>query len=40
MQDEMLAVQIQLKRSEIPKNWSVDAADFINKVFYLFMISI
>jgi hypothetical protein len=32
IRDHILAKQIQIKRNEIPKGWSVEAADFINKV--------
>ena len=29
--DAILAKQVQIKRHEIPKGWSIEAADFINK---------
>ena len=28
----MLAKQVQLKKSEVPEDWSYEAADFINKL--------
>lgn len=28
----MLAKQVQLKRNDLPDDWSVDALDFINKL--------
>lgn len=27
-----MAKQVQIKKNEIPENWSIEAADFINKV--------
>jgi len=33
IRDNILAKQVQLKRSEIPSGWSLEAADFINRVF-------
>lgn len=32
IRDHILSKQIQIKRNEIPRGWSVEAADFINKV--------
>jgi serine/threonine protein kinase len=32
IKEVVLAKQVQIKRSEIPDGWSVEAADFINKV--------
>ena len=32
IRDEVLAKQVQLRRSEIPPGWSLEAADFINKL--------
>lgn len=29
--DHILSKQIQIKKHEIPRNWSIEAADFINK---------
>ena len=31
IRDHILAKQIQIKRHEVPKGWSLEAADFINK---------
>lgn len=33
IRDQILAKQVQIKRSEIPDGWSLEAADFINRVF-------
>jgi hypothetical protein len=32
IRDHILSKQVQIKRNEIPLNWSFEAADFINKV--------
>ena len=32
IRDEMLARQVQLRKTDIPPGWSLDAADFINKL--------
>jgi len=32
IRDQILAKQVQIKRSEIPEGWSLEAADFINKL--------
>jgi hypothetical protein len=32
IRDHILSKQIQIKRQDIPRGWSVEAADFINKV--------
>ena len=32
IRDHILSKQIQIKRQDIPKGWSVEAADFVNKV--------
>ena len=32
IREAILAKQVQVKRHEIPANWSVEAADFVNKV--------
>ncbi|CAD8096445.1 unnamed protein product [Paramecium primaurelia] len=32
IRDQILTRQVQIKRSEIPDDWSVEAADFINKL--------
>jgi len=32
IRDQILAKQVQLKRSDIPEGWSVEAADFINRL--------
>ena len=42
--DNVLKEQVLIKRAEIPKGWSIEAADFINKVItiykYLTVISL
>jgi hypothetical protein len=35
IREQILARQIQIKRYEIPEGWSIEAADFINKVSLL-----
>lgn len=32
IRDQILGKQIQIKRDEVPENWSLEAADFINKL--------
>ncbi|CAD8131941.1 unnamed protein product [Paramecium octaurelia] len=32
IRDQILAKQVQIKRSEIPDNWSLESADFINRL--------
>jgi len=32
IRDQILAKQVQIKKNEVPKGWSLEAADFINKV--------
>lgn len=32
IRDQILAKQVQIKRNEIPEGWSLEAADFINKL--------
>jgi len=32
IRDHILSKQVQIKRNEIPLNWSFEAADFINKM--------
>jgi len=32
IREHILAKQIQIKRGEIPPGWSVEAADFINRL--------
>ena len=32
IRDHILSKQVQIKRQDIPDGWSVEAADFINKV--------
>ena len=32
LRDSILARQAQIKKQEIPKNWSLEAADFVNRV--------
>lgn len=33
--DQVLSNEVTLKISQIPANWSIEAADLINKVLYL-----
>lgn len=43
IKEKILARQVQVKRNEIPDGWSLEAADFINRVNnskYDFLISI
>jgi len=30
--------QVELKRADVPKGWSIECADFINKVLILLII--
>lgn len=32
IREEVLAKQVQIKKNEIPEGWSIEAADFINRV--------
>ena len=32
IRDEMLSKQVQIRKEEIPINWSLEAASFVNKV--------
>lgn len=32
IRDQILSKQVQIRVEEIPPNWSIEAADFINKV--------
>jgi serine/threonine protein kinase len=32
IRDEVLAKQAQIKKNEIPDNWSIEAADFVNRM--------
>jgi hypothetical protein len=34
IRDHILSKQIQIKRNEIPRGWSLEAADWINKVSF------
>jgi hypothetical protein len=38
IRDQILARQVHIKRYEIPEGWSVESADFINKVSALMRI--
>ncbi len=31
----IIAKQVQIKRHDVPENWSIEAADFVNKVSYI-----
>jgi hypothetical protein len=39
IRDHILSKQIQIKRNEIPKGWSIEAADFINKVSFSYFLN-
>jgi serine/threonine protein kinase len=30
IRDHILSKQVQIRRAEVPKNWSLEAADFVN----------
>ena len=32
IRDMMFSKQVQIKRADLPEGWSIEAADFINKV--------
>ena len=32
IRDQILAKQVQIKKHEIPEGWSLEAADFVNRV--------
>jgi len=32
IRDEILARQVQLKKADVPEGWSLEAADFVNRV--------
>jgi hypothetical protein len=32
IKDLILSKQVQIRKNEIPENWSIEAADFVNKV--------
>lgn len=32
IRDQILAKQVQIRKHEIPDGWSIDAADFINRM--------
>lgn len=34
IRDQILAKQVQVRAEEVPPNWSLEAADFINRVSY------
>ena len=35
IKDLILSKQVQIRKNEIPENWSIEAADFINKVLII-----
>jgi serine/threonine protein kinase len=37
IKDLILAKQVQIKQGDIPDGWSIEAADFINKVIIVFL---
>ena len=32
IRDHILQKQVQIKKGDVPRNWSIEAADFINKM--------
>ena len=34
IRDMMFTTQVQIKRAQVPEGWSLEAADFINKVSF------
>ena len=34
----MLAKDVNIKINDVPEGWSIEAADFLNKVFSLFFL--
>jgi len=36
IRNQILARRVQIKKNEIPEGWSLEAADFINRVFIIF----
>jgi hypothetical protein len=40
IKEQIMSKQVQVKKSDIPDGWSIEAADLINKVeFSIFIIS-
>lgn len=33
----IMSKQVQVKKNEIPEGWSVDSADFVNRVFNIIL---
>lgn len=40
IKEKILAKQVQIKKSDIPEGWSIEAADFINRVILFIIIII
>lgn len=38
IKEKIMAKQVQIKKSEIPEGWSIEAADFINRVLFKFLL--
>jgi serine/threonine protein kinase len=38
IRDQILAKQVQVRAEEVPPNWSLEAADFINRVILRLML--
>jgi hypothetical protein len=38
IREQILARQVHIKRYEIPEGWSLEAADFINKVTQVYLL--
>jgi hypothetical protein len=37
IKEQIMAKQVQIKKNEIPEGWSIEAADFVNKVIVYLM---
>jgi hypothetical protein len=38
IKEKILAKQVQIKRHDIPEGWSIEGADFINRVIFIYLI--
>ena len=36
IRDQILLKQVQIKAGDVPKGWSYEVVDFINRVFFIF----
>ena len=39
IRDQILAKQVQIKKQEIPDGWSLEAADFVNRVDFVLFVN-